>query len=113
MAILRGHHHKNWYHAIKQTCQKRAQPPGTEREKAPKDKSPLELCATLVREMWKFFEEIWENRNNCLHNPSIDSLSRFDAQLSERLIHCKRNRATMLNYSDRHWIKHPEHTIRS
>ena len=27
--------------------------------------------------------------------------------------HYKRNKATMLDYSNRHWIKHPRHAIRS
>ena len=62
MAIFRGHHYKYWYYAIKQTYQ-------------PRNKPPLELCATLVREVWRFFEKIWENRNNCLHNPSGEPLS--------------------------------------
>ena len=62
MAILRGHHYKDLYYAIKQTYQ-------------PRNKPPLELCATLVREVWRFFEKIWENRNNCLHNPSGEPLS--------------------------------------
>ena len=113
MAILRRHHHKDWYHVIEQTYQKRAQSPGAEREKEPKNKSPLELCATLVREVWRFFEKIWENRNDCLHNLSADPLSCFDAQLNKHLIHYKRNRATMLNYFDSHWIEYLEHAIRS
>ena len=90
MAILRGHHHNDWYHAIKRTYKKRTQPPGTEKKKKPKDKSPLELCATLMRESWRFFEKIWENRTDCPHNPSGESLSRFDKKLNNRLIHYKR-----------------------
>ena len=112
MAILRGHHHKYWYHAIQQTYQKCAQPPGTKREKVLKDQSPLEFCATLAREVWRFFEKIQEKRNDCLRNLSGDPLSCFDAQLNERLIHYKKNKAAMLDYFDRHWIEHLEYVIR-
>ena len=89
MIILRGHHHKDWYYAIKQIYQKRTQPPVSEREKTPQDKSPLELCVAPVREMWQFFEKIWESKNDCLHNPSDDPLYCFDAQLNKHLIHYK------------------------
>ena len=58
MAILRGHRHNDSYHTIKRTYKKRTQPPGTEKKKTPKDKPSLELCATLVRESWRFFEKI-------------------------------------------------------
>ena len=56
--------------------------PGMDEQKRSKDKSPLEFCAILVREVWRLFEAVWENRNDCLHSPT------------------------------RHWIKHSEHVIR-
>ena len=58
MAILRGHRHNQWYYAMSKTYQKRSQSPGAINNKTPKDKSPLELCATLVRETWCLFETI-------------------------------------------------------
>ena len=82
-------------------------------KKTQKDKSPLELCATLVNEVWRFFEKIWENRNECLHNPSGMPLTHIQDRLNEQLIHYKRNRNSMLIYTNRHWIDRPEHVIRN
>ena len=56
-------------------------------KKTQKDKSPLELCATLVNEVWRFFEKIWENRNECLHNLSGIPLAHIDNRLNEQLTH--------------------------
>ena len=114
MAILRGHHHKQWYYAIARTyIPETHQTPRSRRQKRPKDKSPLKLCATLIREVWRLFETVWENRNDCLHNPTGTPSSHIDERLNEQLIHYKRNWKSMLTYTDRHWIEHPEHVIRS
>ena len=89
------------------------QPPRSRRQKSPKDKSPLELRVTLIREVWRLFMTVWEDRNDYLNNPVSTPLSHINEQLNEQLIHYKRNRKLMLTYTDRHWIEHPEHVIRS
>ena len=112
-AILRGHHHKQWHYTISRTYRKRAKPPRVDNQKRPKDKSPLELCATLIREAWCLFKTVCENRNDCLHNPTGAPLARIDEKLNEQLVHYKRNMKSLLTYTGRHWIKQPEHFIRS
>ena len=112
MAILRGHHHKSWFYAIQQTTLKRTFPPGNGRKKT-KEKPPLELCVTLIRETWRLFERIWETRNNCLHHPSEAQLAHLDSQLTERLINYKRKASTLLHHHDRHHINYREDTITS
>ena len=86
MAILRGHHHKQWYYAIARTYQKRTQPPESNNNENPKNKSPIELCTTMIREVWRLFETVWENRNDCLHKPSGIPLSHIDERLNKQLI---------------------------
>ena len=112
MAILRGHHHREWFYAIQDTYQKRPSIPGDPKRRQPKDKSPLELCATLVQETWRFFELVWESRNHCLHNPEGTALEHIETNINDRLLHYKRNSKALLHYGDRHWIEFPEHTIR-
>ena len=56
---------------------------------------------------------MWENRNDCLHNPTGAPLAHIDEKLNEQLVYYKRNRKSLPTYTDRHWIKHPEHVIRS
>ena len=63
--------------------------------------------------MWRLFEKIWENRNDCLHNPTGIPLPHIDNRLNEQLTHYKRNRDALLAYTDRKWIKHPEKIIKS
>ena len=93
--------------------QKHTHPLGKDDKKTKKDKSPSILCTTFVSEVWRLFETVWENKNDCLHNPSCTPLTHIDERLNEQLIHYKRNRNSMLAYTDRHWIKLPEHVIRS
>ena len=69
MAILRGHHHKQWYYAISKTYTKRTHPPGEDKKKTKKNKSPLELCATLVSEVWRLFEKIWRTGTTACTTP--------------------------------------------
>ena len=113
MAILRRHHHKQWYYAITRTYRKRVKPQGVDNQKHHKDKSPLELCATLIREVWRLFETVWENRNKCLHNSTGAPLAHINERPNEQLVHYKHDRKSLLTYRDRHWIEHPEHVIRS
>ena len=82
-------------------------------QKRHKDKSPLELCATLIREVWRLFETVWENRNKCLHNSTGAPLAHINERPNEQLVHYKHDRKSLLTYRDRHWIEHPEHVIRS
>ena len=112
MAILRGHHHKSWFYAIQESYSKRTSPPGKGKKKV-KDKPPLELCVTLIRETWRLFETIWETRNNCLHDPTGAQLAHLDSQLTERLIHYKRKAGELLHHHDRHHINYREQTITS
>ena len=59
-AILRGHHHDQWAHAIMKTYKKRTSPPSsrTDGKKKKQDKSPLEMSAFLIEESWRLFESI-------------------------------------------------------
>ena len=81
---------------------KRAKPPGADNQKRSKDKSPLELCAALISEAWRLFETVWENRNDCLDNPTGAPLTHIDEQLNKQLVHCKCNKKSLLTYTDRH-----------
>ena len=73
----------------------------------------MELCATLVSEVWCLFKKIWENRNDCLHNPTGIPLAHTNDRSYEQLTHYKHNKNTLLAYTDRSWIKHPEHVMQS
>ena len=113
IAIIRGHHHKQWYFIISKTCKKRTHPSDEDEKKTKKNKSPLELCATLVSEVWCLFKKIWENRNDCLHHPTDMPLAHINDRLNEHLTHYKRNKNALLAYTNRRWIKHPEHVMQS
>ena len=56
---------------------------------------------------------MWENRKDCLHNPTGAPLARIDKRLNKQLVHYKRNRKSLLTYTNRNWIEHPKHTIRN
>ena len=66
-AILRGHHHMQWADAIEATWKKPNLPPRKD-GKPPKTRSPFDLSAYLVVQVWNLFNQIWESRNDILHS---------------------------------------------
>ena len=111
-AVLRGHVHVEWFHAIEKTYRKRAYPPHylTARRK---DKPPIELCTTLVQAVWGFFEEVWATRNEHLHEGTGTKDPNLAAELTGRLLHYKQNAAALLHYGDRSWIERSNEEIDS
>ena len=112
-AVLRGHIHTEWFHAIERTYKTRTYPPNTPTSSRRRDKAPEELCAILVRAVWDFFEEVWKARNEHAYGGAGTTNSELAPELTSKLLHFKRNADTLLHYGDRNWIMQPNDVIGS
>ena len=63
--------------------------------------------------VWDFFEEVWMVRNEYAHGATGTSDPRLAAELTEKLLHYKRNASTLLHYGDRSWISQQDGEIDS
>ena len=103
LAILRGHHHKEWAYAIAETYRPRTQQPGRPQKR---DKTPLEMSVVLVEEVWNLFNSLWETRNEILHDENGPSKKSEDSQLLHQLLTYRRYRTRLLAPSDRKIIEY-------
>ena len=92
LAILNGHLHIEWTMAIANTYTRRISPPGKDSNKAPKDKTLLELTLVLLTTVCDLFETIWATRNSVLHDNGPSTDNSHGSQLNERLLQYKRKR---------------------
>ena len=103
-AILRGFHHIQWV----ETISKLWVAPQAQRDgKTPKCKSPPELAASLVTQVWDLFEALWSKRNEILHSPESALLQRIDRDCTERFLEFKRNQTEWFRSTDRFMIDVP------
>ena len=108
-AIMRGHLHTQWCETIRETYRPRPPPPGW--DSPPKDKSPLDMSALLVEEVWNLFEKLWAKRNEILHKDDSHAAKSETSHLTDQLLEYRRNRQRLLAVGDHHLIERPVEDI--
>ena len=88
-AILRGHHHADWVRTIKETYRPRQPPPGS---KPRRDRSPLDMAALMIEEVWNLFHSLWDMRISILHGNDGFSARHEASQATQQLITYRTNR---------------------
>ena len=109
-AILRGHHHRQWAHAICKTYKRRVTPPG---QKKRHDKTAFEMSVMLIEEVWTLFETLWFTRNAILHGTTSYVSKLEDKAWTDRLLEYKYKQNKLLHYGDRYLIDYPRNIILS
>jgi hypothetical protein len=99
LAILRGHHTREWAYAIEATYQPRQRHPCDDRD-PPKDKTPLEMSVLLIQQVWNLFDTLWAQRNEILHGPNSHAATIDKTTTFAKLLHFRRNRKKILHPGD-------------
>ena len=110
LAILRGHHHKQWAYTITETYRPRPQQPSRPQRQ---DKTPFKMLVVLVEEVWNLFNSLWDTRNEILHNKNGPLKKSEDSQLLHQLLTYRRYKTRLLAPSDRHIIEYDIAEIKS
>jgi hypothetical protein len=98
-AILRGFHHIDWLHLLRNTWVKpKVSPDGKTKERR---KDPLEQSVLLVQSVWNIFEAQWTCRNSILHSNDSELIERSRDTITARLLEFKRDSRTLLRSCDR------------
>jgi hypothetical protein len=98
-AILRGFHHIDWLHLLRDKWVKpKVSPDGKSKEKR---KDPLEQSVTLVQCAWTSFEAQWACRNSILHSNDSELIERSKDTLTTCLLEFKSDSRTLLRSCDR------------
>jgi hypothetical protein len=98
-SFLRGFHHIDWLHLLRDKWIKPKQPSdGTAKTKR---KDPLQQSIMLIQSVWEIFETQWKCRNSILHSNDSELIERSRDTLTARLLEFRRESKTLLRSSDR------------
>jgi hypothetical protein len=97
-AFVRGLHHIDWAHLLRDTWIPPAMLPNGKKERR---KDPMEQSISLIRGVWDVMEAVWECRNNILHGKESHLLHTFKESVTARLLEFRCGNLDMLRRCDR------------
>jgi hypothetical protein len=98
-SFLRGFHHIDWLHLLRDKWIKPTQ--SNDGETKTRRKDPLQQSIMLIQSVWDIFEAQWSCRNSILHSNDSELIERSRDTLTARLLEFRRESKTLLRSSDR------------